>query len=575
MLGVPKKMKIIATSEELKDLRNLFIQGFTSLDDKDREQFNKEVKRLNHIVSNKDKAIKELQQANNDLIYKLNQNRAIVTRLEKSNNSYENELKEVIDKLNKKQAAETILEDRIKDLESDPRLSTGFDDFIEGFKEDVTCDLKKELEILKTDYASLLTDKEEFKKNVDYWKSEHGDKVLEIEKLEKKIKSIQDKTPWVLEKNNQELQQEIKNLHDIINLKERDIEDIVNSKINLIEKNHELKTKLEQAEKSSYIQGTTKDIFTIPQDKYKLYSSYKLDNNSLDSNNSIGTIYHNPINIELQKENNELKEQLKEKKEVINKIHNDNKKLTAANNGLYIQANKIKRENKLRYYQTKVDSLVSKLTPSEADNNTWITINYETIKEFISSLDNSINSVIFETKFTSLDNLHESIISIIKFIESRIVTLESSNNRLKETNENLNSELNDIKQVLKQSNVELKDELNLKNEVLELQSKVFKLQETNNKLNQDNQRLYNQNCDLSLNLNKIKSENDIIKNQRVELFQSIERLSKEIESLNLENSKVYHRNKELEETSKKFLDLNTKLETKNKELANDILKTNK
>jgi len=92
MLGVPKKMKIIATSEELKDLRNLFIQGFTSLDDKDREQFNKEVKRLNHIVSNKDKAIKELQQANNDLIYKLNQNRAIVTRLEKSNNSYENEL---------------------------------------------------------------------------------------------------------------------------------------------------------------------------------------------------------------------------------------------------------------------------------------------------------------------------------------------------------------------------------------------------------------------------------------------------------------------------------------------------
>ena len=55
MLGVPKKMKIIATSDELKDLRNLFIQGFTSLDDKDREQFNKELQKENNELKEKNK----------------------------------------------------------------------------------------------------------------------------------------------------------------------------------------------------------------------------------------------------------------------------------------------------------------------------------------------------------------------------------------------------------------------------------------------------------------------------------------------------------------------------------------
>ncbi len=41
-----KNMKIIATSDELKDLRNLFIQGFTSLDDKDRTELEDKIKDL-------------------------------------------------------------------------------------------------------------------------------------------------------------------------------------------------------------------------------------------------------------------------------------------------------------------------------------------------------------------------------------------------------------------------------------------------------------------------------------------------------------------------------------------------
>ena len=236
-------MKIIATSDELKDLRNLFIQGFTSLDDKDRNELEDKIKDLENTINSfmlsiekYQKLLDEERKTNKELMYQLNQSQAFITRLEKSNNSYENELKEVIDKLNKKQVAETILEDRIKqlfssdnahksekqklqstnreleqtsknkdkiiseletklqELESDPRLSTGFDDFIEGFKEDVTCDLKKELEILKAYSTSLLTDKEEFKKNVDYWKesfeeAHEKNKNLraEIEKLERII----------------------------------------------------------------------------------------------------------------------------------------------------------------------------------------------------------------------------------------------------------------------------------------------------------------------------------------------------------------------------------------------------
>lgn len=53
-------MKIIATSDELKDLRNLFIQGFTSLDDKDRTELEDKIKDLENTIDYKNTFIDSL-----------------------------------------------------------------------------------------------------------------------------------------------------------------------------------------------------------------------------------------------------------------------------------------------------------------------------------------------------------------------------------------------------------------------------------------------------------------------------------------------------------------------------------
>lgn len=404
-----KNMKIIATSDELKDLRNLFIQGFTSLDDKDR----------------------------------------------------------------------TELEDKIKDLESDPRLSTGFDDFIEGFKEDVTCDLKKELEILKTDYASLLTDKEEFKKNVDYWKSEHGDKVLEIEKLDSRISDLIDckyeletkikelektLTYWhsqskelALAKNpnqelinsNQILKKAVDNLMEVIDLKEIDIK-------NLVKNNQELKTELFQSKKElEYLKTNTKDIFTMPKDNSikemftgvatpggEMYYKYKLDNNDLSSENSIGTIYGNPLNLELQRECIQLKEK--------------NKELVA-----------------------EYESLEQKK------------INLEVENENLNSELNDIKQVLKQSNTELKDELN--LKNEVLELQAKVFKLQETNNKLNQDNQRLDNENNNLGTKLIQ--------LNSDNSILK--EMIETLQQTNNKLskeieslNLENSKVYHRNKEL-------------------------------------------------------------------------------
>lgn len=49
----------------------------------------------------------------------------------------------------------------IKDLQSDPRVQVSFDSFIEGFKEDVTFEFKKEIEELKEKHDKILSKKME------------------------------------------------------------------------------------------------------------------------------------------------------------------------------------------------------------------------------------------------------------------------------------------------------------------------------------------------------------------------------------------------------------------------------
>ena len=245
-------MKIIATSEELKDLRNLFIQGFTSLDDKDRNELEDKIKDLENTIDYK-----------NTLIDSLNDDKRIMLRSQA-------ELKE------KNQA---LLKDNIN-------IVTDIELFEKRIKE---LDQSTQ-ELRKANQAYLSY---QFKR-------------------EKKIKSIQYKTPWALEKekqdlinSNQILKKAVDNLMEVIDLREQDIK--------------ELKTKLEQAEKSSFIQEPTKDIFTMPQDNSikGLSTGYNPIANKYISAPWINDfkksgVYGNPLNLELQRECIQLKEKNKE-----------------------------------------------------------------------------------------------------------------------------------------------------------------------------------------------------------------------------------------------------------------------
>lgn len=510
-----------ATVSELKELKEWLLGGCKDINEQPRTELEKEIKRLNHIVSNKASDIKKLKQSNQALIYQLNQSKAIVTRLETETinlkevisikdileievKNLKTENTELIRKLEKKRAAETVLEDRIKQLFSSDNAHKSEKQKLQSINRElekvIINKFKDEIKDLKNTELNKNLEIEKLEESITYWKSQYEELqeqknyfeneyyrlvrennelkeknksllkdnitiVTDIELVEKLNKALEQSEETLFKKNqelitaNQILKKSVDELTDVISLKERDIKD-------LVDKNNELKNELEQARKSSYIQGTTKEIFTMPQDKVREYNekikrdnypedyTYKLDNNDLDINNSIGTIYGNPLNLELQRECIELKDDLKLKTAELNTYIAEYESL---------EQKKINLEVDLEEQKSLVNTTRKLWEKLEKENG------------------NLKNKVI---------ELQANLIEAKKLLEDSLLTIES-----------LESTIKDLK----------KDNSNLK--------------EVNNKM-----------------------------------FQSNEKLSKEIENLNLENSKVWNRNRELEDTNKKFIDLNTNLE---------------
>lgn len=180
-----------ATVSELKELKEWLLGGCKDINEQPRTELEQEIKI-------KDKLIKELNNDNDTLL------------------SYQKEL-----------------ETKIQDLESDPRLSTCFDDFIEGFKEDVTYELKKELEVLKAEYASLKTENSELRKANQAYLSYQFKLEEKTKELEKGITywKTQSKEIALAKNPNEELQKENQELKDELNLSN----EVIELQANLIE----------------------------------------------------------------------------------------------------------------------------------------------------------------------------------------------------------------------------------------------------------------------------------------------------------------------------------------------------
>lgn len=414
-------MKIIATSDELKDLRNLFIQGFTSLDDKDRTELEDKIKDLENTIDYK-----------NTFIDSLNDDKSIMLKTQVDLNNTNKNLKNQLNLQYKKES-----------------------------------DINKELEILKADYASLKTDNQELKKANQAYLSYQF-------KLEEKIKSIQDKTPWALEKENQEL-----------------------------------KTKLEQAEKSSYIQGTTKDIFTMPKDNSikemftgvatpggEMYYKYKLDNNDLSSENSIGTIYGNPLNLELQRECIQLKEKNKELVAEYESLEQKKINLEVENENLNSELNDIKQVLKQSNVKLKDE------------------LNFK--NEVI-----SLQSNLIEAKQLLEDSLStiESLEATIGFLEADKTRLKEANNKMFQSNEKLSKEIESL-------NLE-NSKVYHRNKELEEASKKFI--DLNTKLNFDVKNLSEYKTIKDKEFDNLSKSFDELWNDRDELRKAGSRMKKELE----------------------------------------------
>lgn len=448
-----------ATVSELKELKEWLLGGCKDINEQPRTELEKEIKRLNHIVSNKDKAIKELQQDNQEL--------------RKANQAY--------------LSYQFKLEEKIKAYEKNidywkDEISSKQED-IEVFKNALTYWQTQSKEI-----ALAKNPNEELKEQKNYFENESLLKdnitiVTDIELLEKENKALEQSEETLFKKNqelitaNQILKKSVDELTDVISLKERDIKD-------LVDKNNELKNELEQARKSSYIQGTTKEIFTMPQDKVREYNekikrdnypedyTYKLDNNDLDINNSIGTIYGNPLNLELQRECIELKDDLKLKTAELNTYIAEYESL---------EQKKINLEVDLEEQKSLVNTTRKLWEKLEKENG------------------NLKNEVI---------ELQANLIEAKKLLEDSLLTIESLESTIKDLKKD-NSNLKEVNNKMFQSNEKLSKEienLNLEN------SKVWN---RNRELEDTNKKFIDLNTNLEKELLKTKQLLDIELNKNI------------------------------------------------------------
>lgn len=120
------------------------------------------------IVSNKPKVNVEIVEENNN---SLDKKLLILNQELKTENKF---LKQVV-----------------KDFQNDPRLDVNYDDWVNSWKEDITCDLKKEIEKLTLELNYEKDQLKQTEAHLKRFKDEGLELVEENKKLKKQIENLE------------------------------------------------------------------------------------------------------------------------------------------------------------------------------------------------------------------------------------------------------------------------------------------------------------------------------------------------------------------------------------------------
>ena len=322
-----------------------------------------------------------------------------------------------------------------------------------------------------------MNEKNNYNKKIDEYLKNIKSLTDSMNKMEQENKE-KEKQINVLTKENNELLKE-KN--------EKDDEEAFN-KIELINENEKNKEENIQLKKevdilNKKLETKNKDINDINlnlEKKDLLIKNMKEENdeNLLKIEELAKKINEDEINIKgIKLDNKEARDNIKEKEKKINELNNNISKLNEEINGL---KNEIKnltqinsnKDNKLKVFQEEKNNLVNNFSEKEKEfieNKTKI-IDLEQTIEKINNENNSLNkdNEKMKKKISELNDEINKLNLFLKESEDNLKLLEEKYNSLK--NEKLNSNKNDIENLIEKNNIIIKEKIELENEIKKMNS---------------------------------------------------------------------------------------------------------
>ena len=324
---------------------------------------------------------------------------------------------------------------------------------------------------------------DEYLKNIKSLTNSLSELEQEKKNMEKQINILNKENKKILEEKNDKDEEETLNKIELINENEKKKEEIISLKQQI----ETLKEKIENKNKD--IKDINSDLENKISELNKEINKYKenIDKKDLEIKNMKEENEDNVLKIEelakkinddeinikgLNLENRELKENFKEKEKEINKLNNDIKNLNEEIIGLKDEIQNLKqinqkKENKIKIFDEEKNNLVNNFSEKEKEfnENKLKIIDLEQNLEKINGEKNELNieNEKYKKKFQELNNEINKLNLFLKEGEDNLKLLEEKYNSLK--NEKLNSNKNDIENLIEKNNLIIKEKINLENEI--------------------------------------------------------------------------------------------------------------